>query len=636
MPSIRRRTQGPKEAKIYRARREAAPGVLHRGRQRAPRAAAARARSCSRATSLYDIENVTVVHHANQALKAHKLFLRDRDYIVKGGEVIIIDEFTGRMMQGRRYSDGLHQALEAKEHVTIQPENQTLASITFQNYFRLYEKLAGMTGTAATEANEFLDIYKLDVLEVPTNMPVDRTDEHDEVYRTVAGEGARHRRGDRRLPPPRPAGAGRHHVDREVRAAVGPAQGSQVHPRARPVLQASMPTTLKDGKEDELKQHLTEVGAYLDELGRKNSGDPVPHQVLNARYHEQEAHIIAQAGVPGTVTIATNMAGRGTDIQLGGNDRYRARDWLKEELDAGQRPGARRGRRSASCCASGSTTCSARRRRVDRRAASARCDRRPDRRWSQGAGRRTAASQPRERRAEAPARSTATSRSLAQRRSRDRQGVRRQAQGTAGPTAIDERGFATGSTGLRDEARDWLRQQAAPGASARSTRPCSASCAIGLQRLDRPRGGGRPQARRRADCRQRAEIVATFNRVKAKCAEIQADCRQKKKKAMDAGGLYVIGTERHESRRIDNQLRGRSGRQGDPGPLQVLPVAGRRPDAHLRVGPHGRRAAEARPAGRRGDHASLDQQGPGEGAAEGRGAQLRFAQVRAQVRRRDE
>ena len=142
-------------------------------------------RSCSRATNSYDIENVTVVHHANQALKAHKLFLRDRDYIVKGGEVIIIDEFTGRMMQGRRYSDGLHQALEAKEHVKIQPENQTLASITFQNYFRLYEKLAGMTGTAATEANEFLDIYKLDVLEVPTNMPVDRTDEHDEVYRTV-------------------------------------------------------------------------------------------------------------------------------------------------------------------------------------------------------------------------------------------------------------------------------------------------------------------------------------------------------------------------------------------------------------------------------------------------------------------
>ncbi len=135
--------------------------------------------------SLYDIESVTVVHHANQALKAHKLFQLDRDYIVKGDEVIIIDEFTGRMMQGRRYSEGLHQALEAKEHVKIQPENQTLASITFQNYFRLYKKLAGMTGTAVTEANEFLDIYRLDVLEIPTNRPVDRTDEHDEVYRTV-------------------------------------------------------------------------------------------------------------------------------------------------------------------------------------------------------------------------------------------------------------------------------------------------------------------------------------------------------------------------------------------------------------------------------------------------------------------
>ena len=135
--------------------------------------------------SLYDIESVTVVHHASQALKAHKLFLRDRDYIVKGGEVIIIDEFTGRMMQGRRYSEGLHQALEAKEHVKIQPENQTLASITFQNYFRLYQKLAGMTGTALTEANEFMDIYRLDVLEIPTNRPVDRTDEHDEVYRTL-------------------------------------------------------------------------------------------------------------------------------------------------------------------------------------------------------------------------------------------------------------------------------------------------------------------------------------------------------------------------------------------------------------------------------------------------------------------
>ena len=203
--------------------------------------------------SLYDIESVTVVHHASQALKAHKLFLRDRDYIVKGGEVIIIDEFTGRMMQGRRYSEGLHQALEAKEHVKIQPENQTLASITFQNYFRLYQKLAGMTGTALTEANEFMDIYKLDVLEIPTNRPVDRTDEHDEVYRTAEGEEPRHRRRDRRLPSPRPADPRRHRVDREVGDPVGAAEGPQVHPRARPLPQEA-DGGLKPGKEDELKR----------------------------------------------------------------------------------------------------------------------------------------------------------------------------------------------------------------------------------------------------------------------------------------------------------------------------------------------------------------------------------------------
>ena len=284
---------------------------------------------------LYDIENVTVVHHVNQALKAHKLFLRDRDYIVKGGEVIIIDEFTGRMMQGRRYSDGLHQALEAKEHVKIQPENQTLASITFQNYFRLYKKLAGMTGTAATEANEFLDIYKLDVLEVPTNMPVDRTDEHDEVYRTV-DEKARAivaeiadccRRGQ-------PVLVGTTSIEKSEQLSAFLKDRKYIRELSQYFKKHA--AALKDGKEDELKQHLTEVAGYLDELGRKNSGDPVPHLVLNARYHEQEANIIAQAGVPGTVTIATNMAGRGTDIQLGGNDRYRARDWMREELEAGR------------------------------------------------------------------------------------------------------------------------------------------------------------------------------------------------------------------------------------------------------------------------------------------------------------
>jgi preprotein translocase subunit SecA len=226
---------------------------------------------------LYDIENVTVVHHANQALKAHKLFLRDRDYIVKGGEVIIIDEFTGRMMQGRRYSDGLHQALEAKEHVKIQPENQTLASITFQNYFRLYKKLAGMTGTAATEANEFLDIYKLDVLEVPTNMPVDRTDEHDEVYRTV-DEKARAivaeiadccRRGQ-------PVLVGTTSIEKSEQLSAFLKDRKYVRELAEYFKKHA--ATLKDGKEDELKQHLTEVAGYLEELARKNSGDPVPHR----------------------------------------------------------------------------------------------------------------------------------------------------------------------------------------------------------------------------------------------------------------------------------------------------------------------------------------------------------------------
>ena len=179
------------------------------------------------------------MHHLNNALRAHKLFQRDKDYIVKNGQVIIIDEFTGRMMEGRRYSDGLHQALEAKEHVKIQPENQTLASITFQNYFRLYEKLAGMTGTAATEADEFMNIYNLDVVEVPTNQPMIRVDEDDEVYRTVGGEVQGDPRADRRLPRARPAGAGRHHLDREVGAPRGAA--AQARLAAARLLQSAGP-----------------------------------------------------------------------------------------------------------------------------------------------------------------------------------------------------------------------------------------------------------------------------------------------------------------------------------------------------------------------------------------------------------
>jgi preprotein translocase subunit SecA len=299
-------------------------------------------------SSLYDVENVTYVHHSNQALRAHKLFQRDRDYIVQKGQVVIIDEFTGRKMEGRRYSEGLHQALEAKEHVDVQSESQTLASITFQNYFRLYTKLAGMTGTALTEANEFGDIYKLEVLEVPTNRPMSRIDHHDEVYRTAAEK---------------------HKAIIELI--------KDCRDRGQPVLVGT--TSIE--KSESLSEMLKPL--------------KVEHQVLNARYHEQEAFIVAQAGVPGAVTIATNMAGRGTDIQLGGNVDMRLDAWRHEQQEQGLQPS-------------------------------------------------------------------------------------------------------------EDE-------------------------------------------------------------IKAQREVIVADVAEKKAAALAAGGLYVLGTERHESRRIDNQLRGRSGRQGDPG-----------------------------------------------------------------------
>ncbi|MCR9212980.1 MAG: preprotein translocase subunit SecA [Proteobacteria bacterium] len=292
--------------------------------------------------NLYDTENVSVVHHANQALRAHKLFEKDTDYIVKDDKVVIIDEFTGRMMDGRRYSDGLHQALEAKEKVTIQPENQTLASITFQNYFRLYDKLAGMTGTAATEADEFHEIYGLEVVEIPTNLDVARKDEDDEVYRTV---------------------------EEKFEAIVDTVEDCRK--RGQPVLVGTV---------------SIEKSEMLSELLKKRK---IAHKVLNARFHEQEAEIIGQAGQPGAVTIATNMAGRGTDIKLGGNE-----EMLVEEK----------------------------------------------------------------------------------------------------------------TTGETDETRI-------------------------------------------------AEITKT----------IKSEIAEQRKKVLEAGGLFVIGTERHESRRIDNQLRGRSGRQGDPG-----------------------------------------------------------------------
>ncbi|ABD05241.1 protein translocase subunit secA [Rhodopseudomonas palustris HaA2] len=247
--------------------------------------------------SLYDVENVSVVHHINQALRAHTLFQRDKDYIVRNDEVVIIDEFTGRMMQGRRYSEGLHQALEAKEHVTVQPENQTLASITFQNYFRMYGKLAGMTGTAATEADEFYDIYKLEVVEIPTNLPISRLDEDDEVYRTQA----------------------------EKYAAIL-AEVERANKRMQPVLVGTASIEKSEVLADLLLKNGYKQIDFGDPKGldklyaAARAGKPAKlFAVLNARFHEQEAYIVAEAGVPGAITIATNMAGRGTDIKLGGS-----------------------------------------------------------------------------------------------------------------------------------------------------------------------------------------------------------------------------------------------------------------------------------------------------------------------------
>ncbi|MCL4158627.1 UNVERIFIED_CONTAM: hypothetical protein GTU68_021213 [Idotea baltica] len=236
--------------------------------------------------SLYDPESTTIVHHVNQGLRAHKLFTKDKDYIVRDNEVVLIDEFTGRMMTGRRLSDGLHQAIEAKEGCKIMPENVTLASVTFQNYFRLYNKLGGMTGTALTEAEEFMEIYGLGVLEVPTNRPIAREDEHDQVYRTAKEK-----------------------FDGVVMAI------KEAHAKGQPTLVGT--TSIE--KSEFLSQLLTAEG--------------IVHNVLNARQHEQEAQIVADAGKLGAVTIATNMAGRGTDIKLGGNVEFKIMEAIAASPD---------------------------------------------------------------------------------------------------------------------------------------------------------------------------------------------------------------------------------------------------------------------------------------------------------------
>ncbi len=244
-------------------------------------------------TNLYDFENTQVVHHLNQSLRANVMFRKDTDYIVKDGKVVIIDEFTGRMMDGRRWSDGLHQAVEAKEGVEIEPENQTMASITFQNYFRMYPKLGGMTGTAATEAAEFHQIYKMNVVTIPTNVPVARVDEEDTFYKDTNDK------------------------FRGIAKAI-----AEQSAKGQPVLVG----TVSIEKSELLSQFLTEEG--------------VEHKVLNARFHEREAHIVAQAGSIGAVTIATNMAGRGTDIQLGGNVEFRIEDELRDMPDGPMRDAA--------------------------------------------------------------------------------------------------------------------------------------------------------------------------------------------------------------------------------------------------------------------------------------------------------
>jgi preprotein translocase subunit SecA len=273
--------------------------------------------------SLYDPESTSLVHHINQALRAHVLFTREKDYIVRDGQVMLIDEFTGRMMKGRRLSEGLHQAIEAKEGVEIQPENVTLASVTFQNYFRLYDKLAGMTGTALTEAEEFAEIYGLGVVEVPTNKPIIRIDEHDAIYRTanekfqavVAEIALSHIKGQ-------PVLVGTTSIEKSEMLSDLLKDKAYLNTLSAGIRKRSEAIKNDDNKKAELEK-ADQIDALVQSEGR------IPHNVLNARFHEQEASIVADAGTTGAVTIATNMAGRGTDIQLGGNFEMR----LAKELE---------------------------------------------------------------------------------------------------------------------------------------------------------------------------------------------------------------------------------------------------------------------------------------------------------------
>ncbi len=277
-------------------------------------------------TGLYDAANISLVHHANQALRANTLYQRDKDYIIRSDEVMLIDEFTGRMMQGRRLSEGLHQALEAKEGVKIQPENQTLASVTIQNYFRLYSKLSGMTGTAATEAQEFLDIYKMDVMEIPTNRPIQRIDYDDEVYRTSREKNEAIAK----------LIAERHLAGQPILVGTVSIEKSETLSKLLQTYEykVEVDRTLKaefKGREKEAQK----VGDAAYDIRYETRLKGIPHSVLNARQHEQEAFIVAEAGLPGAVTIATNMAGRGTDIQLGGNLEMRLQRWRQDQRNMG-------------------------------------------------------------------------------------------------------------------------------------------------------------------------------------------------------------------------------------------------------------------------------------------------------------